>query len=142
MFKNVSNILGQITPKQRIVALLMVLLTITLVLTGPQLIKSLRTVPTEYLELVDEQNKKIQTLSSQIIILNEDVVEQSRQCTNRIIERENEIAIMVGDLIEYNKRKTHFIIDEGSRMDTVIQLPDNTMIDGLNNIYDVLTKKR
>jgi len=143
MFKNVSGILGQITPKQRIIALLMLLFTTVLVLTGPQLINSLRTVPTEYLELIDVQNEKIQSLSSQVITLNEDVVAQSRQCTNRILERENEIAIMVGDLIrvEASSRQMQKT-DDNSRMDTIIQLPNNTVITGLNAIYTDLTKNK
>jgi len=143
MFKNVSGILGQITPKQRIIALLMLLFTTVLVLTGPQLINSLRTVPTEYLELIDVQNEKIQSLSSQVITLNEDVVAQSRQCTNRILERENEIAIMVGDLIrvEASSRQMQKT-DDNSRMDTIIQLPNNTVIAGLNAIYTDLTKNK
>jgi hypothetical protein len=143
MFKNVSGILGQITPKQRIIALLMLLFTTVLVLTGPQLINSLRTVPTEYLELIDVQNEKIQSLSSQVIKLNEDVVAQSRQCTNRILERENEIAIMVGDLIrvEASSRQMQKT-DDNSRMDTIIQLPNNTVITGLNAIYTDLTKNK
>jgi len=143
MFKNVSGILGQITPKQRIIALLMLLFTTVLVLTGPQLINSLRTVPTEYLELVDVQNKKIQSLSSQVIKLNEDVVAQSRQCTNRILERENEIAIMVGDLIrvEASSRQMQKT-DDNSRMETIKILPNNTVIAGLNAIYTDLTKNK
>jgi len=143
MFKNISGILGQITPKQRIIALLMLLFTTVLVLTGPQLINSLRTVPTEYLELVDVQNKKIQSLSSQVIKLNEDVVAQSRQCTNRILERENEIAIMVGDLIrvEASSRQMQKT-DDNSRMETIKILPNNTVIAGLNAIYTDLTKNK
>jgi len=150
MFKNVSGILGQITPKQRIIALLMLLFTTVLVLTGPQLINSLRTVPTEYLELVDVQNKKIQSLSSQVIKLNEDVVAQSRQCTNRILERENEIAVMVSDLlrIEASSRqmqKTDAVLiktNDSSRMETIKILPNNVLIKGLNVIYSDLTKNK
>ena len=143
MFKNISGILGQITPKQRIIALLMLLFTTVLVLTGPQLINSLRTVPTEYLELIDVQNEKIQSLSSQVIKLNEDVVAQSRQCTNRILERENEIATMVSDLIrvEASSRQMQKT-DDNSRMETIKILPNNTVIAGLNAIYTDLTKNK
>ena len=99
MFKNVSDILGKITPKQRIVALLMVLFTIISVIKGPQLIKSLRKVPTEYLELVDNQNKKILLLSADVMKLNEDVVIQSQECTSKRIKREREISNIVDELI-------------------------------------------
>ena len=99
MLKHVSDILGKITPKQRIIALLMVLFTIIAVIKGPQLIKSLRRVPTEYLELVDAQNKKIQSLSSDVMKLNEEVVNQVQSCTRKRIERETEISNMVDELI-------------------------------------------
>jgi hypothetical protein len=121
----------------------MLLFTTVLVLTGPQLINSLRTVPTEYLELIDVQNEKIQSLSSQVIKLNEDVVAQSRQCTNRILERENEIATMVSDLIrvEASSRQMQKT-DDSSRMETIKILPNNVLIKGLNVIYSDLTKNK
>jgi len=99
MFKNVSDILGKITPKQRIIALLMVLLAIISVIKGPQLIKSLRRVPVEYLELVDNQNEKILLLSADVMKLNEDAVTQSQECTSKRIKREREISNIVDELI-------------------------------------------
>jgi hypothetical protein len=66
---------------------------------GPQLIKSLRKVPTEYLELVDAQNKKIQLLSLHVMSLNDDAVVQSQECTNKRIKRETEISNIIDELI-------------------------------------------
>jgi len=144
MFKNISGILGQITPKQRIVALLMLLFTITLVLTGPQLIDSLRTPPTEYLELVEVQNEKIRELSSQVIKLNGEVVKQSSRCTDRIVERETEIAVMIRDLINTTsniKYSRISSIDETARSEETIIVKDDILIRGLNDLYKDLTKK-
>ena len=96
MFNSIADILGKFTPQQRIIALLLVLFTITIVSVGPQLVESLKPeIPEEYQELVEEQNQKIQTLSSEIVGLNNKIVEGNRDCTNRIINREKEIAIYI-----------------------------------------------
>ena len=129
MFNSIADILGKFTPQQRIIALLLVLFTITIVSVGPQLIESLKpVVPEEYAELVEEQNKKIQYLSSEIVDLNNKIVEGNQDCTNRIISREREIAIYIDDLIRMgqNSMRENQII---YAIDTTSTLPSAPIVD-------------
>ena len=130
MFNSIADILGKFTPQQRIIALLLVLFTITIVSVGPQLVESLKPeIPEEYQELVEEQNQKIQTLSSEIVGLNNKIVEGNRDCTNRIINREKEIAIYIDDLIRMGQnsmRENQLIV----AIDTTSnELPPSPMVD-------------
>ena len=129
MFNSIADILGKFTPQQRIIALLLVLFTITIVSVRPQLIESLKpVVPEEYAELVEEQNKKIQYLSSEIVDLNNKIVEGNQDCTNRIISREKEIAIFIDDLIRMgqNSMRENQIIHA---IDTTSTLPSAPIVD-------------
>ena len=130
MINNIADILGKFTPQQRIIALLLVLFTITIVSVGPQLIESLKpAVPEEYQQLVEEQNKKIQNLSSEIVGLNNKIVEGNIDCTNRIINREREIAIYIDDLIRMGQssmRENQLIVAIDT---TSTQLPPSPMVD-------------
>ena len=138
MFNSIADILGKFTPQQRIIALLLVLFTITIVSVGPQLIESLKpVVPEEYAELVEEQNKKIQYLSSEIVDLNNKIVEGNQQCTNRIINREKEIAIYIDDLIRMgqNSMRENQIIHA---IDTTSILPSAPIVDN-SMVYTMVT---
>ena len=138
MFNSIADILGKFTPQQRIIALLLVLFTITIVSVGPQLIKSLKpVVPEEYAELVEEQNKKIQYLSSEIVDLNNKIVEGNQDCTNRIISREKEIAIFIDDLIRMgqNSMRENQIIHA---IDTTSTLPSAPIVDN-SMVYTMVT---
>ena len=138
MFNSIADILGKFTPQQRIIALLLVLFTITIVSVGPQLIESLKpVVPEEYAELVEEQNKKIQYLSSEIVDLNNKIVEGNQQCTNRIINREKEIAIYIDDLIRMGQnsmRENQLIV----AIDTISTLPPAPIVDN-SMVYTMVT---
>lgn len=134
MFNSIADILGKFTPQQRIIALLLVLFTITIVSVGPQLVESLKPeIPEEYQELVEEQNQKIQTLSSEIVGLNNKIVEGNKDCTNRIINREKEIAIYIDDLIRMGQnslRENQLIvaIDTISNQAPPTPIVDNSMM--------------
>ena len=138
MFNSIADILGKFTPQQRIIALLLVLFTITIVSVGPQLIESLKPiVPEEYAELVEEQNKKIQYLSSEIVDLNNKIVEGNQNCTNRIISREKEIAIYIDDLIRMGQnsmRENQLIV----AIDTISTLPSAPIVDN-SMVYTMVT---
>ena len=138
MFNSIADILGKFTPQQRIIALLLVLFTITIVSVGPQLIESLKpVVPEEYAELVEEQNKKIQYLSSEIVDLNNKIVEGNQDCTNRIISREKEIAIYIDDLIRMGQnsmRENQLIV----AIDTISTLPPAPIVDN-SMVYTMVT---
>ena len=155
MFNSIGEILSKFTPQQRIIALLLVLFTITTISLGPSLIESLTPPPpTEYQAIVEEQNKKIQSLSSEIIRLNDAVVSGNQECTNKIINREREIAIYIEDLIRMGKGsmgKNQLVkrTETYNGMDTIVMsspmiIEDNDMermVTGLQSLKSNLVKK-
>jgi len=155
MFNSIGEILSKFTPQQRIIALLLVLFTITTISLGPSLIESLTPPPpTEYQAIVEEQNKKIQSLSSEVIRLNDEVVSGNQECTNKIINREREIAIYIEDLIRMGKGsmgKNQLVkrTETYNGMDTILMsspmiIEDNDMermVTGLQTLKSSLVKK-
>lgn len=91
MFKYVSEILSQFTQTQRILVLLFLLLSIITLYLGPTY---LNTVTLDNDELNTELNnqKKINfKFKNSIDSLNQKLIDNQINCTNKIIERETEI---------------------------------------------------
>ena len=86
MFKYISEILGKFTPGQRILALLIVLFSITLIALGPSLIKD-NDCADVYVELEKQR--------ADILKLNRELVDVQINANNERIAREKEIAEIV-----------------------------------------------
>ena len=86
MFKYISEILGKFTQGQRILALLIVLLSIILITLGPSLIKD-NDCNDVYIEL-DKQRQEL-------LRLNNELVEVQVEANNQRIKREKEIAAIL-----------------------------------------------
>jgi uncharacterized protein YoxC len=85
MFKYIDAILKTISPAQRLIALSIVLLSITLILTGPKIVNSM-TQDTEELKIkVEIQRTEITNLTVRVNELNKQVIDNQRECTNEII---------------------------------------------------------
>lgn len=106
MFKYISEILSKFTQGQRIIALLLLLFSITLIAIGPKIVESF-TYSTDELELrVQSQNTQIIELTKRVNELNTQIIENQRQCTDAIVEREVEIMNQIADL-EVRIKKEH-----------------------------------
>ena len=91
MFKYIAAILKTISPAQRLIALSIVLLSITLILTGPKIVNSM-TQDTEELKIkVEIQRTEITNLTVRVNELNKQVIDNQRECTNEIISKEREL---------------------------------------------------
>jgi uncharacterized protein YoxC len=91
MFKYIAAILKTISPAQRLIALSIVLLSITLILTGPKIVNSM-TQDTEELKVkVNIQRTEITNLTVRVNELNKQVIDNQRECTNDIISKEREL---------------------------------------------------
>jgi len=106
MFKYISEILSKFTQGQRIIALLLLLFSITLIAIGPKIVESF-THSTDELEIrVQSQNTQIIELTKRLNELNTQIIENQRQCTDAIVEREVEIMNQIADL-EGRIKKEH-----------------------------------
>ena len=75
MFQYISDILGKFTPGQRILALLLLLFTITLISVGPNIVSSLTYDNDELMNKVKLQKTEISELSVRVTELNRQVLD-------------------------------------------------------------------
>ena len=98
MFKYISEILSQFSKTQRVMALLMVLTTITIITIGPSLIDSITTDRTELELKITNQSNRIKILENQVDTLDSKIREGQRSCTQEIYARENEFIQMLDEI--------------------------------------------
>lgn len=118
MFKYISEILSKFTPRQRINALIILVLTITAISIGPKIADTLL-YDNDELELkVERQKKEIKELSDRVTTLNTTVLKNQEECTNTILSKEREILQAI-DEIERDAKALHTkTIKTTSRIET------------------------
>ena len=84
MFKYISNILSTITPGQRLIALCVLLFSIVIITTAPKLIDATTKDTEELTNKINLQRTEIAGLSEQVQKLNEQLIANSSECTNRL----------------------------------------------------------
>jgi hypothetical protein len=97
-FKGIAEILDKFTFAQRILALLMLLMTIVLVTLGPKLIDALTTSNTECVAETKRQEKRITYLEKVVDTLDMKIVTNQRKFTNESAQREAEFVAMLDEL--------------------------------------------
>lgn len=106
-FKGIAEILDKFTFAQRILALLMLLMTIVIVTIGPKLIDSLTTSNTECIEQTKRQSMRISYLEKVVDTLDNKIITNQRRFSNEIARRESEFVEMLDQLKnDINKSKT------------------------------------
>lgn len=98
MFKYISEILSQFSKTQRVMALLMVLTTITIISIGPSLIDSITTDRKELELKIIKQTERIALLENQIDTLDSKIRENQISCTQEIYARESEFIQMLDEI--------------------------------------------
>jgi hypothetical protein len=119
MFKYIAEILAQFSTSQKIIALCLLLLSLTIITLVPILAKSDKDLRNE----IEIKNKKISDLEIELYEKHSKIREEQRKCTNEILEREKEFIDMLdrlrdrakrdGDLITntINKESHYMILD-------------------------------
>jgi hypothetical protein len=98
MFKYISEILSQFSKTQRVMALLMVLTTITIISIGPSLIDSITTDRKELELKIIKQTERIALLENQIDTLDSKIRKNQISCTQEIYARESEFIQMLDEI--------------------------------------------
>ena len=98
MFKYISEILSQFSKTQRVMALLMVLTTITIISIGPTLIDSITTDRKELELKIIKQTERINLLENHTDTLDWQIRESQKSCTQEIYARENEFIQMLDEI--------------------------------------------
>ncbi len=150
MFKYISEILGQFTAPQRIIALLLLLFSIVVVTLGPSYIDSITLNKDEYNVEIEKQKELNKEFSDEIQRLNRQIIDNQRACTDEIITREMEIMNQIEQL-KRDIESTSVTVSQSSQMvigpsdsSTVIRRVEpikiiadprpKMMMDGLNRI--------
>jgi len=106
-FKGIAEILDKFTFAQRILALLMLLMTIVLVTLGPKLIDALTTSNTECISETKRQAIRITYLEKVVDTLDMKIITNQRRFTNESAQRESEFIAMLDELKDdINRSKT------------------------------------
>ena len=106
-FKGIPEILDKFTFAQRILALLMLLMTLVLIILGPKLIDALTVSNTECIAETKRQDIRIAYLEKVVDTLDMKIITNQRKFTNEIAQRESEFIAMLDELKgDINKSKT------------------------------------
>ncbi len=85
MFKYISEILSKFNQRQRIIALVTLLISIIIISIGPKITESLTYNDEELRLRIESQNNQIGELNKRIDELNLQVISNQRECTNEIV---------------------------------------------------------
>jgi len=124
MFKYISEILSQFTKTQRVMALLMVLTTITIITIGPSLIDSITEDRTELELRITKQTQRITSLENHIDTLDFEIRESQRSCTQEIYVRENEFIQM---LDEIRAEAFKYKVSKGNNVSAMMRIKIDTI---------------
>lgn len=97
-FKYISEILAKFSPAQRILALLMLLLTITVIIVTPIIVNAFTTTDEECDTKTGRLEKRITALETENDTLVISIRRNQAACTNAIIQREDEFMALLDDL--------------------------------------------
>jgi|688.fasta_scaffold918848_2 hypothetical protein len=99
---DVQQILSTLTRRQRMTGLVILVIAAILIFVLPPYFKSVSPETEELKETISFQQTQIDTLSTNLVLQNQKLVDLNRQiifnqqeCTNRIVEREKEIMAII-----------------------------------------------
>lgn len=138
MFKYLSEILKQFSPTQRILALLILVLTITILTLGNTYLNNVSVDTEYYKEQIKILNKKIVDSETRH---GDELIESHRTCTQEMIQREldivDEIERLKIALSNGQRQQNRMIVSSDSILPSPIMIgPTNMelMLDGLENL--------
>jgi hypothetical protein len=126
MFKYIKEILVTISPAQRLWALTILLFSIALISVGPKIVESLTHSDEELIVITNRQREQIIQLNTELGQLNFDIINNKKECTNLVVQREKEILKMIEDLQKgMGGNRTHQRLERYPSSE-----PDYQIIDG------------
>lgn len=123
MFKYISDILSKFTQRQRIIALIVLLISIIIISIGPKITELVTYDDTELKLRIESQNTQIIELNKRVNELNTQIIENQRKCIDDIVRRETEILNMIDEIDRYTnkmKNETRVVSSESRRSYQVI----------------------
>lgn len=142
-FKHIAEIIAQFSDSQRVIALLIMLLTITVITVTPKLIDSVSHNDSAFSERIDAQKLIIVKLNKDADSLNYIIRKNQLECTNEIVNRETEILNKISLITDMANRPERKMVrmtppDDGVSMSLPPQSvddPNDTQL--LNGLMDI-----
>ena len=109
MFKYISQILKSFTPGQRILALLILVVSIIMITLGPSFINSNTNTCDELTVRLKSQEQQIIELNQRVNELNTQLLTGQKECTDNLISKQKEIMDIVNGMIkdaEHSNKQT------------------------------------
>ena len=119
MFKYISQILKSFTPGQRILALLILVISIIMITLGPSFINSNTNTCDELTIRLKSQEQQIVELNQRVNELNTQLLTGQKECTDNLISKQKEIMDIVNGMIkdaETSNKQKIVKIDESRKM--------------------------
>lgn len=140
MFKYISEIIGKFSITQRITALVVLLIAITTITLGPSILDAVSQDNEELNLKVERQRRQLTFLSNEVDSLTFIIRKNQRDCTNQIIEREEEIYAQLDRLereLRSRNRKLSMITSDTIVTSRPVRVIDNSMDDMMNGIKKI-----
>jgi TolA-binding protein len=140
MFKYISEIIGKFSITQRITALVVLLIAITTITLGPSILDAVSQDNEELNLKVERQRRQLTFLSNEVDSLTFIIRKNQRDCTNQIIEREEEIYAQLDRLereLRSRNRKLSMITSDTIVDSRPVRVIDNSMDDMMNGIKKI-----
>ena len=119
MFQYISQILKSFTPGQRILALLILVISIVTITLGPSFINSNTSTCDELTIRLKSQEQQIVELNQRVSELNTQVLTGQKECTDNLIAKQKEIMDIVNGMIkdaECSNKQTIVKSEESRKM--------------------------
>jgi TolA-binding protein len=140
MFKYISEIIGKFSMTQRITALVVLLIAITTITLGPSILDAVSQDNEELNLKVERQRRQLILLSNEVDSLTFVIRKNQRDCTNQIIEREEEIYSQLDRLereLRSRNRNLSMIQSDTIVASMKVRVVDNSMDDMMNGIKKI-----
>lgn len=140
MFKYISEIISHFTAPQRILALLLLLLSIIVVSVGPSYIDAITLNQEEYVQEIKKQKKLNKLFGDEIDTLNDKLIRNQRECTDDILQRERELLEREQEIWDELERLKRIIRDKGNTSQIVVPIQREPVSDTLIVEGDTIIK--
>ena len=145
MFKYVGDILKQFTSTQRLIALLILLISITIIMVGPKLVESFKTDKKDYEQLVVSLRNRNTTLTTENEDLSNQILINRRECRIKLVEKENEIIEVLSKIENNLNRNRHlqkvttdtFVVNDSITKISSVRVLEPTNNDAVNMIRNL-----
>ena len=140
MFKYISEIIGKFSITQRITALVVLLIAIITITLGPSILDAVSQDNEELNLKVERQRRQLILVSNEVDSLTFVIRKNQRDCTNQIIEREEEIYAQLDRLereLRLRNRNLSMITSDTIVDSRQVRVVDNSMDDMMNGIKKI-----